>query len=686
MKKLMLATLALVIALSVGLVAASAQTPADDVILAKAVWGTPQEIDGMLDDGWGSANVYENENFVGMEENETDIAAKWRVMYDNAYVYFFIEVADDSIGDADYEYCPANDYYNKNSVHLMFDLGYERNTAYDGNDFYIDISSYGYYNNHNFTATDYVTSATQLTDDGYTVEVRLDPAFYPDFAAEEGTCFGFDLWANDNLPPLAGRLFARTWADGSDSSWNNPSMMGTIQLEAKPADAIEVVKEEIAVKTYPNIEEELIPTIRPGTELREMGVIYTATTNAENPQGGGAKDIAVIADGVDGLHGGAQYDTYGAQLTDDMGVIWFGVEFDKPAEVSAVVFWEGGHWWDGGWFGASPFLQVLKDGKWSEVDFTLTPDYPEDDLDAQSPPYDSYIFTLNETATCEGVRVLGAPNVQASGHASCSEIEVYGPGETDPALVEAPRTYRNIEEDAIPTVRPGTELKELGVIYAAVTNAINPQGGGAKDIAVIADGSHEGTQYDTYGAELTDDQGIWFGVEFSQKAEASSVVFWEGGHWWDGGWFGSAPYVETLVGGEWVKANATLTPEYPEDNLDAQNPDFDAYIFTLDTPVVCEGIRVVGTPNTQAGGHASCSEIEVYGSLNVPAEPEPEIVIEEPETTAEPEPVPETPVDTKVDEELEAKAEAPQTFDFGVFAAIAACISLTGFAVSKKKK
>ncbi|MBQ3638366.1 MAG: hypothetical protein II953_08390, partial [Clostridia bacterium] len=37
------------------------------------------------------------------------------------------------------------------------------------------------------------------------------------------------------------------------------------------------------------------------------------------------------------------------------------------------------------------------------------------------------------------------------------------------------------------------------------------------------------------------------------------------------------------------------------------------------------------------------------------------------------------------DEALDDKAEAPQTFDFGVTAAVAAVISLGGFALAKKK-
>lgn len=46
----------------------------------------------------------------------------------------------------------------------------------------------------------------------------------------------------------------------------------------------------------------------------------------------------------------------------------------------------------------------------------------------------------------------------------------------------------------------------------------------------------------------------------------------------------------------------------------------------------------------------------------------------------------EAPTSSQLDEELEAKAEAPNTFDFGVVAAVAAVISLGGFAVSRKHK
>ena len=41
--------------------------------------------------------------------------------------------------------------------------------------------------------------------------------------------------------------------------------------------------------------------------------------------------------------------------------------------------------------------------------------------------------------------------------------------------------------------------------------------------------------------------------------------------------------------------------------------------------------------------------------------------------------------DASVDQTLDQKAEAPNTFDFGILAAVASVISLGGFALTRKK-
>ncbi len=99
--------------------------------------------------------------------------------------------------------------------------------------------------------------------------------------------------------------------------------------------------------------------------------------------------------------------------------------------------------------------------------------------------------------------------------------------------------------------------------------------------------------------------------------------------------------------------------------------------------------------------HGDVAEVELYGEPTdgtydaavveteapVETEPETEAPVEtEPETEAPVETEPEV-VETEAPEteaEVVEEADAPQTFDFGVVAAVAAVVSLAGYAVSKK--
>ena len=189
------------------------------------------------------------------------------------------------------------------------------------------------------------------------------------------------------------------------------------------------------------------------------------------------------------------------------------------------------------------------------------------------------------------------------------------------------------------------ELKGEGVKYTADTNGKNPRGEGSKNIQIIVDGNKSSVssmQYDTFNATFSDSLGrsgkIWFSVEFDRECEVSHVVFYEGGHWNDGGWFGSAPGVQVLVDGKWVDAKSQLTPEYPEDNRAAQMPAGEMYVFVLENAVKCSAVRVIGSKNSLAG-HASCSEIEVYGKAGAPDPPKdttPSVTTTAPVTTVIP--------------------------------------------------
>ena len=137
--------------------------------------------------------------------------------------------------------------------------------------------------------------------------------------------------------------------------------------------------------------------------------------NVSLPGGGGAKDIGVIFDGVvptvQNGKDSMQYDTYKVldpvKNPDMAGYI--GYMYREDVTVSKVIFSEGGHFGNGGWFkNGSLKVQVLIDGKWTDVEYSSDKQYPDSDSRAAfGDPYETFTFTLNKAVKCEGVRLYG---------------------------------------------------------------------------------------------------------------------------------------------------------------------------------------------------------------------------------------------------------------------------------------
>ncbi len=501
-----------------------AAEPAADSILATAVYGTPESIDGTLDKGWDKAEVYENERTGASSASETDISAKWRVMYDNAYLYFFISVEDSTLGDEDFEFEAFGNYYLKNSVHMMFDMGYERAAEYDENDFYFDVSCRSYIASHNdkCEAIKYAKRAVVLTDTGYNIEFRLDLDVYEGFKAEKGTCFGFELWANDCLAPINGRLYWKSWSDNGDSAWRDPSIMGTIQLGEIPAGVTPTVKDELPdEELYPGISNEDAEKLLSGNELKSLGAVYNASTNMLTPNGGGNKDISVIADGIRGKTDADQYDTFQA-INNDGFDPWFGIEFDgKSYIVDSVVFWEGGMWGDGGWFGAVPAVQLLLDGKWYSYDQAVTPEYPDNTADKQSPAFEPYIFALSKPVLCQGIRVIGAPNAFGS-NVSCSEIEVWGYESGSDIAHDVLDGKTPVETTTVPTE---TEPQNTEPQNTTTADTSSPDSSSADTTLKNDTASERITDSETNDDEEDGDSRTWIIIAAVTAVVAAAVIF-----------------------------------------------------------------------------------------------------------------------------------------------------------------
>ena len=152
----------------------------------------------------------------------------------------------------------------------------------------------------------------------------------------------------------------------------------------------------------------------------------------------------------------------------------------------------------------------------------------------------------------------------------------------------------------------------------------NPSGGGNRNIQIIRDGdkppvgnTDSNRQYDTYDgsnpASLTED---WIGYTYAIPQVFTRVVFQEGKHFVDGGWF-STLTAQVRRNGAWgAVTNLVVTPAYPGAN---NNVNFETY--TLDFSAISgDGIRIYGAP----GGSAhfiSVGELTVFGGVvtNAPA-------------------------------------------------------------------
>ncbi|MBQ3934896.1 MAG: ADP-ribosylglycohydrolase family protein [Clostridia bacterium] len=327
-----------------------------------------------------------------------------------------------------------------------------------------------------------------------------------------------------------------------------------------------------------------------GAGYDSRGFESKPSCSTKSPTGSGSKDISVITDGFatgNPLPNVEQYDTYtGAHSESE----WFALSFDRSVHVTAVIFTEGLHFGNGGWFENPPSVQILKDGKWKDVSASCDPKYGGNE------PNTTFTFKLSKADWCDGVRVIGKPGGTAT-FVSCAELDVRFDDVKDPA----PPQDKDPVQDA--------------VIIAAVTE---PRGTGCKDIEIIRDGylpsssdNYMNVSYDTFAYDGADHEEF-VGYLFRSSQTVKSVTFTEGAHFNDGGYFKDGSIrLETLVGGEWKTAETTLDKAYPVGNAEAAfGPDYESYTFTLKSPASCDGVRVIGS----AGGSMhfiSVSELSV---------------------------------------------------------------------------
>jgi glucose/arabinose dehydrogenase/PKD repeat protein len=321
----------------------------------------------------------------------------------------------------------------------------------------------------------------------------------------------------------------------------------------------------------------------PGRNVSAAGRIIA---RVPEPGGSGSRTLETIRDGdkpppgtIDSLR---QFDTFigDGSATQD----WIGYELPQIHTFSRLVFQEGMHFFDGGWFDGLE-VQVRRDGVWTAVpNLRVRPAYPGNN----GIGYETFQLHF-EQQSGDAIRIFGQPGGPAR-FISVGELEAYGtPLAGDPPV--------------------GPDLTAAGAIIARVTA---PTGSGSRNIEIIRDGdlpalagAANQRQYDTYTG-TTPAARDWIGYQFGSSQTFARVVFQEGMQFADGGWFDGLT-VQVFRGFFWrTVSGLTITPAY----AGADGIHFNTYRLDF-APTAGTAIRVIGTPGGSSG-FISVGELRVF--------------------------------------------------------------------------
>lgn len=245
-----------------------------------------------------------------------------------------------------------------------------------------------------------------------------------------------------------------------------------------------------------------------------------------------------------------------------------------------------------------------------------------------------YYISYNDFGSSEIRRILYLGNSNLPPVARASASPSFGPaplsttfssaGSFDPE--GAPLQYRWDFGDGSPVSTAANPVHEYGLFNDITSQAgftarvffLNPGhpiGGGNWDPEVMRDGDFPPVgsddsqrQFDTYHAG---DQGTldWVGYVFNEPKPITRLIYQEGKHFFDGGWWELLVVQHQTAPNVWVDTlGVTITPAYAGDN----GINFETY--DIDFPTVnATGVRLIGRP----GGSARFISV---GELRVLAE------------------------------------------------------------------
>ncbi|MFD2654823.1 endo-1,4-beta-xylanase [Gracilibacillus thailandensis] len=181
-----------------------------------ASFGTP-EIDGSIDEVWSAATELPVNRYQMAWQGANGTA---KTLWDEENLYVLIQVSDSDLDDTN------ENAWEQDSIEVFVDENNAKTSFYQDDDgqYRVNFNNETSFNPESIA--DGFESATNVSDNGYTVEVKIP---FKTISPSDNTDIGFDVQINDARD--GARESAATWNDTTGAGYQDTSVFGILTLE-----------------------------------------------------------------------------------------------------------------------------------------------------------------------------------------------------------------------------------------------------------------------------------------------------------------------------------------------------------------------------------------------------------------------------------------------------------------------
>jgi hypothetical protein len=255
-------------------------------------FNTEPLINGIVDDGWANNEFLEISHLLTQEKvSEENFSGRFKISWYNNNLYFLFVVTDDIL-----VLHKNQPIWQGDNINLYLDLGNEKNTSYDNNDYlcHFKWGNSDYYESYNggngLSQTDNSNAGIEFAQicDTIThtfvmeIAIRNLAELNGPSALSESTSIGLDagLYDCDDTGQFSNMYTNHlSWVDTTGYAWSDPSKLGTAGLanitlkSTQIINGIESLNKVYDAKVYPTIVSNTVTIQTTVNENRRVEVI-----------------------------------------------------------------------------------------------------------------------------------------------------------------------------------------------------------------------------------------------------------------------------------------------------------------------------------------------------------------------------------------------------------------------------